>query len=104
LSETKTIKVSVETHQALTALKRGGESYDAVIRRLIVSHVKPIFDTLAEWMRLSIAPILKEAVRGIIGAPKRATITHFTGEPTSIPETPQPKKTLVSTRQSEDEV
>lgn len=59
MSETKTIKVSVETHKALTALKRGGESHDAVIRRLVVSHVKPIFDTLAEWMRLSIDPLLE---------------------------------------------
>ena len=35
MSETKTVKVSSETHQALTDLGRKGESYDVVIRRLI---------------------------------------------------------------------
>ena len=35
MSETKTVKVSEETHQALTALGSKGESYDAIIRRLL---------------------------------------------------------------------
>jgi len=35
LSETKTVKVSEETHQALTDIGRKGESYDAIIRRLM---------------------------------------------------------------------
>jgi len=35
LSETKTVKVSEETHEALKALGRKGESYDAIIRRLL---------------------------------------------------------------------
>ena len=35
MSETKTIKVSEETHQDLTDLGSKGESYDAIIRRLI---------------------------------------------------------------------
>jgi len=35
LSETKTVKVSEETHQALTDMGRKGESYDAIIRRLL---------------------------------------------------------------------
>ena len=38
MSETKTVKVSEETHHALTDLGRKGESYDAVIRRLILDH------------------------------------------------------------------
>jgi len=54
------IRVSIETREALNALKRGGESQDAVIRRLIRSHVKPILDELAEWMRPIIDPILEE--------------------------------------------
>ena len=35
MSETKTVKVSEETHQDLTDLGSKGESYDAIIRRLI---------------------------------------------------------------------
>jgi len=53
-----TIKISQETRAALNALKRGGETQDAVIRRLICFHVKPIFDELEEWMKPLIAPIL----------------------------------------------
>ena len=35
MSETKTVKVSEETHEALKALGRKGESYDTIIRCLI---------------------------------------------------------------------
>ena len=35
MGTTKYIKVSEETHQALTDLGSKGESYDAIIRRLI---------------------------------------------------------------------
>ena len=59
LSENTTVIVSKETRDALKALKRGGESYDAVIRRLIVSYVKPIFGALAGWMQLRIVPLLE---------------------------------------------
>lgn len=34
------MKVSVETHQALTAIGRKGESFDAILRRLIAHHAK----------------------------------------------------------------
>ncbi|HUW44753.1 MAG TPA: hypothetical protein VMW50_03065 [Dehalococcoidia bacterium] len=67
MGTTKYIKVSEETHRALNALKRGGESNDAVIRRLIVSHVKPILGALTEWMRLSIDPLL--AAEGLNQSP-----------------------------------
>jgi len=50
----------METRRALNALKRGGESHNAVIRRLIRSHVEPILDELAEWMRTAIDPILED--------------------------------------------
>jgi len=42
---------------------------------------------------------LKNRIRGLIGASKKGPITHFTGEPTSIPETPQPKPIFVSTKE-----
>ena len=60
-SVTKTVKirVSIETREALNALKRGGESQDAVIRRLISDHVTPILEELGEWMRQVIDPILE---------------------------------------------
>ena len=54
------IRVSIETREALNALKRGGESQDAVIRRLIRDSMKPILGELAEWMRQAIDPILEE--------------------------------------------
>lgn len=60
MSEITTVKVSTETRAALNALKRGGESHDAVIRRLIRSHVEPILEELAEWMRPLIDPILED--------------------------------------------
>ena len=60
-SVTKSVKirVSIETREAINALKRGGESQDAVIRRLISDHVTPILDELAEWMREVIDPIME---------------------------------------------
>jgi len=54
-----TIKINSETRAALNALKRGGETQDAVIRRLICAYVKPIFDELAKWMQPLVAPILE---------------------------------------------
>ena len=59
VTKTKRIRVSIETHQAINALKRGGESQDAVIRRLIRENMKPILDELAEWMREVIDPIME---------------------------------------------
>lgn len=60
MSKDVKIRVSIETREALNALKRGGESQDAVIRRLIRYHVEPILSELAEWMRTIIDPILAE--------------------------------------------
>lgn len=54
-----TIKISPETRDALNVLKRGVETQDAVIRRLIRYHVEPIVGELAEWMRLALDPILE---------------------------------------------
>lgn len=59
ISKDVKIRVSRETREAINALKRGGESQDAVIRRLISSYVKPILEELAEWMRPIIDPILE---------------------------------------------
>jgi len=59
VNKTVKIRVSIETRTALNALKRGGESQDAVIRRLISDHVTPILDELAAWMRPIIDPILE---------------------------------------------
>jgi len=53
------IRVDLSTREALNALKRGGESQDAVIRRLIRDQMKPILDELAEWMRPIIDPIME---------------------------------------------
>jgi len=53
------IPVSREVREALKALKRGGESYDDVARRLIGAHVKPIFEDLAEWLKPILEPILE---------------------------------------------
>ena len=35
VTKTKRIRVSIETHQALQAIGKKGETFDAVIRRLI---------------------------------------------------------------------
>lgn len=35
MSELKSLKVSTETHRALTDLGRKGETYDAILRRLM---------------------------------------------------------------------
>jgi len=40
LGKTKYIKVSEETHQALTTLGSKGESYDAILVRLLEHHAK----------------------------------------------------------------
>lgn len=42
MSTTKYIKVSPETHQTLTALGRKGESYDAILVRLIAHYARTL--------------------------------------------------------------
>lgn len=46
-----TIKISSETRAVLNALKRGGETQDDVIRRLIYYHAKPAFDKITEILQ-----------------------------------------------------
>jgi len=60
LGKTKYIKVSEETHQALTDLGRKGESYDAIIRRLIEKAKEGINETAVSLFR-SYDPEKKEA-------------------------------------------
>ena len=50
MSETTTVKVSRETHDALTALGRKGETYDTIIRKLIRG-----WDVIEPRLRLSVA-------------------------------------------------
>ena len=60
MSETKSMKVSVETHRALTAIGRKGESFDAILRRLIAHHAKT--RPLELWeMERDLTDIEKEA-------------------------------------------
>ena len=50
MSETTTIKVSRETHQALLDMGRKGETFDAILRRLMYvrEYVKQMSDDMLE--------------------------------------------------------
>ena len=54
------LPISAETREALKALKRGGESYDAVIRRLMLLDVATKALLPDEWFT-KISQFMKEA-------------------------------------------